>query len=53
MRFKKILRRQVDESQLARTISSDTTIPGVAHLKKRVASVRVRPAAVVESGNGT
>jgi hypothetical protein len=53
MRFKKILRRQVDESQLERTISSNTTILGVAHLKKRVASVGVRPAAVVESGNRT
>ena len=28
-----------DESQLERTISSDTTIPGVAHLKKRVANL--------------
>src|SRR6267143_6420996 len=31
--------RNVDESQLERTISSDTTIPGVAHLKKRVANL--------------
>ena len=29
------------------------TIPGVAHLKKRVASVGFRPAAVVDSGNRT
>jgi len=29
----------VDESQLERTISSDTTIPGVAQLKKRVANL--------------
>jgi hypothetical protein len=28
-----------DESQLERAISSDTTIPGVANLKKRVANL--------------